>query len=108
MKQNVLLSLVTLFVLNSKSSDIYMATPGFLWLLFAPHSLLLFGKVEDVPGEGNPNGYELVTSCFVQYACKSSTMKALAAMALGLHWSGIMVMLYEVMLWLLLRLLHQP
>ena len=74
----------------------------------SPHSLLLFGKVEDVPGEGNPNGYELVTSCFVQYACKSSTMKALAAMALGLHWSGIMVMLYEVMLWLLLWLLHQP
>ena len=42
-----------------------------------------------------------------------------AAAASGLHWSGIMVMLYEVMLclpyghtmimlWLLLRLLHQP
>ena len=74
----------------------------------SPHSLLLFGKVEDVPGEGNPNGYVLVTSCFVRYACRGSTVKALAAMALGLHWSGILVMLYEVMLWLLLRLLHQP
>ena len=41
MKYNVLLSLVTLFVLNSKSSDIYMATPGFLWLLFALHILTL-------------------------------------------------------------------
>ena len=27
-------------------------------------------------------------------------MKALAAAASGLHWSDIMVMLYEVMLWL--------
>ena len=27
-------------------------------------------------------------------------MKALAAAALGLHWSDIMFMLYEVMLWL--------
>ena len=46
-------------------------------------------------------------------------MKALAAAALGLHWSDIMIMLYEVMLWLhycyimvklwlLLWLLHQP
>jgi len=46
-------------------------------------------------------------------------MKALATAALGLHWSDIMVMLYEVMLWLsydsfmvllwlLLQLLHQP
>ena len=53
------------------------------------------------------------------YACVSSTMKALASAESGLHWSGIMVMLYEVMLclcygytmvmlWLLLRLLHQP
>lgn len=40
MKQNVL-SLVTLFVLNSKSSDIYIATPGFLWLLSALHILIL-------------------------------------------------------------------
>ena len=30
----------------------------------------------------------------------SFTMKALAAAALGLHWSGLMIMLYEVMLWL--------
>ena len=30
----------------------------------------------------------------------SFTMKALAAAALGLHWSSNMVMLYEVMLWL--------
>ena len=50
-------------------------------------------------------------------------MKALAAAALGLPWSGLMIMLYEVMLWLcyatamaaasagrdaLLRLLSQP
>ena len=27
-------------------------------------------------------------------------MKPLAAAALGLHWSDVMVMLYEVMLWL--------
>ena len=56
---------------------------------------------------------------FVQYACMSFTMKALAAASLGLHWRGIMFMLYEVMLclrygyvmvtlWLLLQLLHQP
>ena len=37
---------------------------------------------------------------FVQYACMSFTMKALAAAALGLNWSNSMVMLYEVMLWL--------
>ena len=46
-------------------------------------------------------------------------MKALDAAALGLHWSSIMIILYEVMLWLhygyvmvmlwlLLWLLHQP
>ena len=56
---------------------------------------------------------------FVWYACVSFTMKTLAAPALGLHWSDITVMSYEVMLrlhygyimimlWLLLRLLHQP
>ena len=56
---------------------------------------------------------------FVQYPCMSFTMKALAATSLGLHWSNIMVMLHEVMLWLcysyimvmlwmLLWLLHQP
>ena len=33
----------------------------------------------------------------------SFTMKALAAAALGLHWSGLMIMLYEVMLWLVYR-----
>ena len=49
----------------------------------------------------------------------SFTMKALDAAALGLHWSSIMIILYEVMLWLhygyvmvmlwlLLWLLHQP
>ena len=32
-------------------------------------------------------------------ACMSFTMKALAAAALGLHWSDIMVTLHEVMLW---------
>ena len=36
----------------------------------------------------------------MQYACMTFTMNALAAAALGLHWSGIMVMLYKVMLWL--------
>ena len=30
----------------------------------------------------------------------SFTMKALAAAALGLHWSSLMIMLYRVMLWL--------
>ena len=30
----------------------------------------------------------------------SFTMKALAVAALGLHWGNIMVMLYEVILWL--------
>ena len=35
------------------------------------------------------------------HACASFTMKALAAAAaLGQHWSGNMVMLYEVMFWL--------
>ena len=42
-----------------------------------------------------------VTLCW--HACLSFTMKALAAAALGLHWSNIMVML-----WLLLWLLCQP
>ena len=37
---------------------------------------------------------------FVPHACTSFTMKALAAAALGQHWSGNLVMLYEVMLWL--------
>ena len=36
----------------------------------------------------------------VWYTCMNLTMKPLAAAALGLHWSDIMVMLYEVMLWL--------
>ena len=64
-------------------------------------------------------GTHLVMSCFVQYTSKSFTTKALAATALGLHWNGIMVMLYEVMswlcycyimvtLWVLLWLLCQP
>ena len=41
-------------------------------------------------------------------SCTHLVMKALAVAASGLHWSGIMVMLYEVMLWLLLWLLGQP
>ena len=56
---------------------------------------------------------------FVWFTCISFTMKALAAAALGLHGSSIMIILYEVMLWLhygyvmvmlwlLLWLLHQP
>ena len=42
----------------------------------------------------------LVICYFVPYACMSFAMKALGAAALGLHWRDIMVMLYEVMLWL--------
>ena len=49
----------------------------------------------------------------------ATTMKALAAAALGLHWNNTLVMLYEVMLWLccyyimvilwlLLQPLHKP
>ena len=34
------------------------------------------------------------------YTCKSFIRKALAATTLGLHWSGIMVMLFEVISWL--------
>ena len=45
-------------------------------------------------------GARLAPSCFVWYACMDFTMKALAAAALGLHWSNIMVVLYEVALWL--------
>ena len=37
---------------------------------------------------------------FVRYTYVSFTMEALAAAVLKRHWSGIMVMLYEVMLWL--------
>ena len=44
--------------------------------------------------------YSFGYSYFVQYPCTSFTMKALAATSLGLHWGNIMVMLYEVMLWL--------
>ena len=42
----------------------------------------------------------MVIAYFVWYTCVSFTMKALAAAALGLHWSNIMVMVCEVMLWL--------
>ena len=42
-----------------------------------------------------------VTLCW--HACLSFTMKALAAAALGLHWSNIMVMLW-LLLWLLCQL----
>ena len=45
-------------------------------------------------------GTHLVTGYFVPFPCRGFTMKALAAAALGLHWSDIMVMLSEVMLWL--------
>ena len=45
-------------------------------------------------------GPGLVMSYFVPYTCKSFTMKPLAATTLGLHWSGILVMLFEVMSWL--------
>lgn len=43
--------------------------------------------------------YSLGHGDFVPYAYMSFTMKALAAAALGLHWSEIMVTLHEVMLW---------
>ena len=42
----------------------------------------------------------MVMSYSVLYACKSFAMKSLAATTLGLHWSGIMVTLFEVMSWL--------
>ena len=45
-------------------------------------------------------GTLLVMSYPVHHACMSSTMKALAAAALELHWSNITIMLYEVMFWL--------
>ena len=37
----------------------------------------------------------------VQYACKSSTVKALATATSCLHWGSIMIMLCAVILWLL-------
>ena len=40
----------------------------------------------------------LVTGNFVQYTYMSFTMKALVVALLGLHWSSLMVMLYEVLL----------
>ena len=40
-------------------------------------------------------------------SCTHLVMKALAVAASGLHWRGIMVLFYEVMLWLLLWLLGQ-
>ena len=43
----------------------------------------------------------MVTDYFVQYTSMSFTMKALGTAALGLHWSSITGMLYEVMFWLL-------
>ena len=36
----------------------------------------------------------------MQYKCMSFTMKAMAVVALWLHLSSLMVMLYELMLWL--------
>ena len=39
-------------------------------------------------------------SHFELYACKNFTTKSLAAAALGLDWSDIMIMLCEVILWL--------
>ena len=64
-------------------------------------------------------GIHLITGYFVLYICMSFTMKALATVAPGLHWRDIMIVLYEVMLWLhycyimvklwlLLWLLHHP
>ena len=53
-------------------------------------------------------GTRLVTSYPMHYACMSSTLKALAAAALELHWSDTRVMLCEVMLWRLLQLTCQP
>ena len=63
-------------------------------------------------------GPRKVTGCHVWYPCMRFTMKALAAAALGLPWSSLMVVLYKAMLWLchgyimallwlLLWLLHQ-
>ena len=49
----------------------------------------------------------LATGYFVLYDCEL-TMRALAAAAPVLQLSGIMLMPYEVMLWLLLWLLHEP
>ena len=40
----------------------------------------------------------MVTDYFVRYTCMSFAMKALAAAALGLHWSDFVIMSYEVML----------
>ena len=40
-------------------------------------------------------GTHSVTGYFVLYTCLSFTMKALDAAALGLHWSDIMITLYE-------------
>ena len=57
----------------------------------------------------------MVSGYFVWYASMSLIMKALAAGVWGLHWGDIMVMFYEVMLWLhynylmvMLWLLCQP
>ena len=36
----------------------------------------------------------------MRYSYISFTMKALAATVLGLHWRDIMIMLYDIMLWL--------
>ena len=40
----------------------------------------------------------MVTDYFVRYTCMSFAMKALAAAALGLHWSDFVIMSYEVIL----------
>ena len=57
----------------------------------------------------------MLTGYSVRYTCISVTMKALAAAASELHWSNIMVILYEIMLWpcyghlmVMLWLLCQP
>ena len=42
----------------------------------------------------------MLMSHFELYACKNFTTKSLAAAALGLDWSDIMIMLCEVILWL--------
>ena len=57
----------------------------------------------------------MLTGYSVRYTCISVSVKALAAAASELHWSNIMVILYEIMLWphygylmVMLWLLCQP
>ena len=43
----------------------------------------------------------MVMGYCVWYACMRFTVEAMAATASGLHWSNIMIMLYDLVLWLL-------